>query len=108
MVTMHYATPKYDEGPIVWQFPVSLEGCNWPDDVAKRVNELEHIIQPQVTEAVANGQIAWSWDPWDSVSFPDEYKFGEELPLTDVHIEGKPGYDGMNGKLFMNLFPKVA
>ena len=37
---MHYATEKYDDGPILIQVPVSLDSCNSAEDVAKAYVEL--------------------------------------------------------------------
>ena len=55
--TVHFVDERYDEGPIIAQWPVPVLSGDTPDDVARRVLEVEHVLYPQVVEAVAAGRI---------------------------------------------------
>ncbi len=58
-VTMHFVTPKYDEGPIFFEKSVRIEKDDTPDTLARRVNQAEHEWQPLVTNKVLSGEISW-------------------------------------------------
>lgn len=55
--TVHFVDERYDEGPIIAQVAVPVLPSDTPDDVAKRVLEVEHRLYPRVVEAVAAGRI---------------------------------------------------
>jgi formyltetrahydrofolate-dependent phosphoribosylglycinamide formyltransferase len=55
--TIHFVDERYDEGPIIAQWPVPVFPDDTPDDLAKRVLQMEHILYPRVVEAVAAGHI---------------------------------------------------
>ena len=56
-VTMHFVTPEYDRGPICLKYWVSIEPNDTAESLAKRVNQVEHEVQPTVTGMVVNGEI---------------------------------------------------
>ncbi|HEY5547619.1 MAG TPA: phosphoribosylglycinamide formyltransferase [Gemmatimonadaceae bacterium] len=55
--TVHFVDERYDEGPIIAQWPVAVLPTDTPDELAKRVLEVEHVLYPRVVEAVAAGRI---------------------------------------------------
>jgi formyltetrahydrofolate-dependent phosphoribosylglycinamide formyltransferase len=55
--TVHFVDERYDEGPVIAQWPVPVSPTDSPDDVARRVLEVEHILYPRVVDAVAAGRI---------------------------------------------------
>ncbi len=58
-VSMHFVTPKYDEGPVFFRRKVPILPDDTPETLAKRVNEMEHKWQPIITNKVVNGEISW-------------------------------------------------
>jgi len=72
-VTMHFVTPIYDEGPIIFQMPVPIS----PDDTAEtlraRVNKVEHEWQPKITNLVVHEQIKWDGKDKPSLVVPEGY-----------------------------------
>jgi formyltetrahydrofolate-dependent phosphoribosylglycinamide formyltransferase len=55
--TVHFVDERYDEGPIIAQWPVAVLSDDTPDTLAQRVLEVEHVLYPRVVEAVAEGRI---------------------------------------------------
>lgn len=53
-ITIHYVNDNYDEGNIIFQGRVTLEGCTTAEDVAAKVLELEHRHFPEVIEKLLN------------------------------------------------------
>lgn len=49
-ITIHYVNEQYDEGAIIFQQAVNIEDCQTPEDVALKVQELEHEFFPKVIE----------------------------------------------------------
>ena len=49
-ITIHYVNDNYDEGNIIFQERVLLDGCACAEDVAAKVLELEHRHFPEVIE----------------------------------------------------------
>ncbi|GAA4760166.1 MULTISPECIES: phosphoribosylglycinamide formyltransferase [Flavobacterium] len=49
-ITIHYVNEHYDEGGIIFQKTVSIENCLTPEEVAIKVQELEHEYFPVVVE----------------------------------------------------------
>ena len=60
--TVHFVDERYDEGPIIAQWPVSVLPGDTPDELARRVLEVEHVLYPRVVEAVAAGRIRLAED----------------------------------------------
>lgn len=51
-ITIHYVNENYDEGDIIFQAKCEVLSDDSPDDVAKKVHELEYVHFPQVIEKV--------------------------------------------------------
>jgi phosphoribosylglycinamide formyltransferase-1 len=51
-ITIHYVNEHYDEGNIIFQQTVAIDGCTSPQEVAQKVLELEHRHFPQVIESL--------------------------------------------------------
>jgi folate-dependent phosphoribosylglycinamide formyltransferase PurN len=60
--TVHFVDERYDEGPIIAQWPVAVLPADTPETLAQRVREVEHVLYPRVVEAVAAGRIRLSDD----------------------------------------------
>ena len=55
-ITIHFVNEVYDEGEIIFQATCALSPTDTPDDVARKVQVLEHEHFPRVVEQVAAGQ----------------------------------------------------
>ncbi|UFH54841.1 phosphoribosylglycinamide formyltransferase [Spirosoma sp. KNUC1025] len=51
-ITIHYVNERYDEGQIIFQAHVSIVPSDTPDDVAHKVQVLEHLHYPRIVEEV--------------------------------------------------------
>lgn len=51
-MTIHYVDEHYDEGAIIFQAKCTLQSTDSPDDIAKKVLQLEHQHYPQVIESL--------------------------------------------------------
>lgn len=49
-ITIHFVNENYDEGAIIFQEKVLLDKNDTPEDVAKKIQLLEHIYFPKVIE----------------------------------------------------------
>jgi len=49
-MTIHYVNEHYDEGAIIFQAKCSLQSTDSPEDISKKVLQLEHQHYPQVIE----------------------------------------------------------
>ncbi len=49
-ITIHYVNEHYDEGDIVFQATCAIDENDTPDDIAKKVRQLEHRYFPRVVE----------------------------------------------------------
>jgi folate-dependent phosphoribosylglycinamide formyltransferase PurN len=59
-VTMHFATPKYDDpSGIFFQRKVAILPEDTAETLGRRVNSLEHRWQAVITDRVVQGQISW-------------------------------------------------
>ena len=47
-ITIHYVTPNYDEGAIIFQKSVTILDCKSPEEIAQKVHQLEHKYFPEV------------------------------------------------------------
>ncbi len=61
-VTMHFATEKYDEGPVIFRFPVKIEAGDTDKILQARVNQAEHYFQWYIVHLVVNRHIVLLWD----------------------------------------------
>jgi len=55
--TVHFVDERYDEGPIIAQWPVPVLASDTAESVAGRVLAVEHLLYPRIVEAVAAGLI---------------------------------------------------
>lgn len=55
-ITIHYVTPNYDEGAIIFQKSVTITTCKTPEAIAEKVHELEHRYFPQVISDLLNSK----------------------------------------------------
>lgn len=55
-ITIHYIDGNYDEGDIIFQATCEVLPEDTPEEVARKVHELEYTYFPRVIEAVIKGQ----------------------------------------------------
>lgn len=55
--TVHFANPKYDEGPIIAQASVPVLEGDTPDTLAERVQAKEREIYPAAIQLIAEGRV---------------------------------------------------
>jgi formyltetrahydrofolate-dependent phosphoribosylglycinamide formyltransferase len=67
--TVHFVDERYDEGPIIAQWPVPVLPSDTADGVAARVLAVEHLLYPRIVEAVSAGLIHLDRD--DQVRYED-------------------------------------
>jgi len=77
-ICMHFVTDferdgDYDRGPVFFKLVIPILPDDDADRLAYRVNALEHVWQPDITNLVVTGQIRWSGIPGDPVIFPPGY-----------------------------------
>lgn len=53
-ITVHFVNEFYDEGNVIAQFPCALSPGDSPEDVATKVQKLEHEHFPKIVEEVLN------------------------------------------------------
>ncbi len=73
--TMHFVTPVYDEGPIIFAFPVEILPSDTSEILGARVLKAEHEWQPKITNMIVNGEISWDGKDRKSLKVPTDYKF---------------------------------
>ncbi len=56
-VTVHLVNSDYDSGKILNQQKVDISDCSNPEEIGKRVLELEHQIYPETIEKIIKGEI---------------------------------------------------
>ncbi|MBA3732800.1 hypothetical protein H0W91_00260 [Patescibacteria group bacterium] len=66
-VTMHFVTEKFDEGPVFFRKAIEIIPGDTADSLSARVNTVEHLYQPIVTDAVLKGKIWWDGKNPDSL-----------------------------------------
>lgn len=49
-ITIHYVTEKYDEGEVIFQATTPVEPVDTPEDIAKKIHQLEYEYLPKVIE----------------------------------------------------------
>lgn len=54
-ITIHYVTPNYDEGAIIFQKKVTILDCKSPEEIAEKVHQLEHKYFSQVIRGLLEG-----------------------------------------------------
>ena len=55
--TVHFVSEEVDGGPIIWQEAVSIADLDTPEDIQKRVLEVEHKILPEVVQWICDGKV---------------------------------------------------
>ena len=55
--TVHFVSEEVDGGPIIWQEAVSISDLDTPEDIQKRVLEVEHKILPEVVQWICDGKV---------------------------------------------------
>ena len=55
--TVHFVNNVYDEGAIIDQRCVSISECTSPEEIAKKVLEVEHILLPSVVMKFAENKV---------------------------------------------------
>tara|TARA_Y100000996_G_C22334343_1_gene565827 strand:+ start:129 stop:749 length:621 start_codon:yes stop_codon:yes gene_type:complete len=58
--TIHFVDYNYDTGPILIQKQISLDKCDSPKQIAKKVLNVEHQIYPKAVELFCNNKIIWT------------------------------------------------
>lgn len=53
--TVHLVGERYDEGPILAQWPVPVLAGDTPESLSARVLQIEHLLLPAAVEALAGG-----------------------------------------------------
>ena len=59
-VTIHLVNSEYDSGKILNQQIVDISECSNPEEIGKRVLELEHKVYPETIKKIINGEIKLS------------------------------------------------
>lgn len=55
--TVHFVDERYDEGPLIAQWPIPVNPEDTADEVARRVLDVEHLLFPRIVDAVAAGRV---------------------------------------------------
>lgn len=55
-ITIHFVTPNYDEGAIIFQKKTTILNCKSPEEIAEKVHELEHKYFPIVISDLLNSK----------------------------------------------------
>jgi len=60
--SVHYVTPKLDEGPVIVQAKVPLYKDDTAQTLANRVHKAEHLIYPMALGWIAESRLQWKQD----------------------------------------------
>jgi phosphoribosylglycinamide formyltransferase-1 len=88
-VTMHYVTEGLDDGPVFFRAPVAIMDDDTPETLAKRINTVEHIWQPVITDLVVNGGITWDGRDPATLTLPPGY----EITQTAILPRSAPWFE---------------
>ena len=55
-ITIHEVNEHYDEGKVIFRKEVELEAMDTPEEIARKVLQVEHMYFTQVIEAWINSQ----------------------------------------------------
>lgn len=58
-VSMHFVTPKYDDGPVFFTKKVLLVSEDTAETIGAKVNAQEHLWQSKITNMIIHKQISW-------------------------------------------------
>lgn len=53
-ITIHYVNEHYDEGEFIFQTSINIEECQTPEEIAAKIQELEHDYFPKVIDQILN------------------------------------------------------
>lgn len=53
-ITIHYVNERYDEGDIIFQAKCPVKETDTPQDIARKIHELEHKYLPIITEEIVS------------------------------------------------------
>jgi phosphoribosylglycinamide formyltransferase-1 len=56
-ITIHYVNEHYDEGEFIFQKSVNIEDCQTAEEIANKVQTLEHEYFPQIIERLLTSNI---------------------------------------------------
>ena len=56
-ITIHYVNKNYDEGEFIFQKSVNIEDCQTAEEIANKVQTLEHEYFPQIIERLLTSNI---------------------------------------------------
>lgn len=56
-ISIHYVNEHYDEGGLIFQKTVNIEECNTPEEIAQKVQELEHEHFPLIIEKLITNNL---------------------------------------------------
>ena len=56
-ITIHYVNENYDEGAFIFQKAVNIEKCKTPEEIASKVQELEHEYFPVIIEQLLTSNL---------------------------------------------------
>jgi len=56
-ITIHYVNEHYDEGAIIFQKEINIENCKTAEEIAAKIQELEHQHFPEVIHRLLDGSI---------------------------------------------------
>jgi phosphoribosylglycinamide formyltransferase-1 len=55
--SVHFVTPKLDDGPIILQSSVTVAASDTSEELKQKVHKIEHLIYPKAIEWICNGRI---------------------------------------------------
>ncbi len=78
-VSMHFVTGEYDRGPVFLDHHVTIDHLDTPETLQRRVNGVEHQVQPHITNLVVKGEITWDGVNPYSLRVPEGYQITRRL-----------------------------
>ncbi len=55
--TVHFVRPEMDDGPIIMQAAVPIDGNETEETLAKKVLDYEHVLYPEAVRLIAEGKV---------------------------------------------------
>ncbi len=55
-ISIHYVNENYDEGAMIFQAEVVVDSCTTPEEIALKVQELEHVHFPRIIERLLDSK----------------------------------------------------
>lgn len=56
-VTVHFASERFDEGPIIAQECVRIEETDTPETLEAKIHAVEHCLYPEALQLIASGRV---------------------------------------------------